>query len=92
MVEFVIDQRIAGYDLATVEGRVGALRAAAPVVADLRDPLLQPEYVRVLARRLGMDTEDVRREVERAGRGGGAAATAGAAPPARRRAPAAHRA
>jgi DNA primase len=69
MVEFVLDQRIAGFDLASVEGRVGALRAAAPVVADLRDALLQPEYVRVLARRLGMDTEDVRREVERAGRG-----------------------
>jgi DNA primase len=69
MVEFVIDQRISGYDLASVEGRVGALRAAAPVVAELRDPLLQPEYVRVLARRLGLDTEDVRREVERAGRG-----------------------
>ena len=70
MVEFVIDQRISGFDLASVEGRVGALRAAAPVVAELRDPLLQPEYVRVLARRLGLDTEDVRREVERAGRGG----------------------
>lgn len=71
MVEFVLDQRISGYDLASVEGRVGALRAAAPVVAELRDPLLQPEYVRVLARRLGMDTEDVRREVERAARSGG---------------------
>ena len=71
MVEFVIDQRISGFDLASVEGRVGALRAAAPVVAELRDPLLQPEYVRVLARRLGMDTEDVRREVDRAGRGSG---------------------
>lgn len=70
MVEFVLDQRIAGFDLASVEGRVGALRAAAPVVAELRDALLQPEYVRVLARRLGMDTEDVRREVERASRGG----------------------
>jgi DNA primase len=69
MVEFVLDQRISGFDLASVEGRVGALRGAAPVVADLRDPLLQPEYVRVLARRLGMDTEDVRREVERVGRG-----------------------
>jgi DNA primase len=69
MVEFVLDQRITGFDLASVEGRVGALRSAAPVVAELRDPLLQPEYVRVLARRLGMDTEDVRREVERAGRG-----------------------
>jgi len=70
MVEFVLDQRIAGYDLASVEGRVGALRAAAPVVAEMRDPLLQPEYVRVLARRLGMDTEAVRREVGNAGRDG----------------------
>jgi DNA primase len=69
MVEFVLDQRMKGFGLSTVEGRVGALRAAAPVVADLRDPLLQPEYTRVLARRLGMDTEDVRREVERAARG-----------------------
>lgn len=70
MVEFVLDQRIGGFDLSSVEGRVGALRTAAPVVAELRDALLQPEYVRVLARRLGMDTEDVRREVERAARGG----------------------
>ncbi|MFT4229026.1 MAG: DNA primase [Microbacterium sp.] len=69
MVEFVIDRRIAGFDLTSVEGRVGALRAAAPVVAELRDPLLQPEYVRVLARRLGLDPGDVRREVARAGRG-----------------------
>lgn len=68
MFEFVIDQRLAGFDLSSVEGRVGALRAAAPVVGELRDPLLQPEYTRVLARRLGMDTEAVRREVERAGR------------------------
>ena len=80
MVEFVLDQRMKGFGLSTVEGRVGALRAAAPVVADLRDPLLQPEYVRVLARRLGMDTEDVRREVERAGRGEQSARSSGPAP------------
>jgi len=82
MVEFVLDQRLSGYDLASVEGRVGALRTAAPVVAELRDPLLQPEYVRVLARRLGMDTEDVRREVEHAARGAGRRDTASDARPA----------
>ncbi|MBN9201184.1 MAG: DNA primase [Microbacterium sp. SCN 70-18] len=80
MVEFVIGQRISGFDLASVEGRVGALRVAAPVVAELRDPLLQPEYVRVLARRLGMDTEDVRREVTRAGRSSGDSPRTDAAP------------
>jgi DNA primase len=68
MFEFVIDQRIAGYDLATVEGRIGGLRAAAPIVAELRDSIVRREYERVLARRLGMDTGEVHREVDRAGR------------------------
>ncbi|MGZ3004818.1 hypothetical protein AAER08_09435, partial [Pseudomonas aeruginosa] len=31
MFEFVIDQRLKDYDLASVEGRAGALRAAAPI-------------------------------------------------------------
>jgi len=74
MVEFVIDRRISGYDLATVEGRVGALGTAAPIVAELQDRLLRSEYERVLARRLGMDPTDVHRAVEsaarRAARGG----------------------
>ncbi len=70
MFEFVIDRKIAGYDLATVEGRVGALRSAAPIVAEIRDALVRPEYERVLARRLGMDPTDVRREVEQEARRG----------------------
>ncbi|WP_396643043.1 DNA primase [Microbacterium sp.] len=69
MYEFVIDRRIADYDLASVEGRIGALRAAAPIVADIRDPSLRPGYTRVLARRLGMDIGEVRPAVERAARG-----------------------
>ncbi|WP_298038358.1 DNA primase [uncultured Microbacterium sp.] len=73
MFEFAIDRKLAGFDLATVEGQVGALRAAAPIVAEIRDRLLRPGYERVLARRLGMDPTDVRREVERAARGGASA-------------------
>ncbi len=68
MFEFVIDQRLAGYDLSTVEGRVGALRAAAPIVADIRDQALRPGYTRVLARKLGMDLGEVTPAVERAAR------------------------
>jgi len=71
MFEFVIEQRLAGFDLATVEGRVGALRAAAPIVADIRDPSLRPGYTRVLARKLGLDLSEVTPAVERAARGGG---------------------
>lgn len=69
MFEFAIDRKLSGFDLATVEGRVGALRAAAPIVAEIRDQLLRPGYERVLARRLGMDPTEVRNEVERAARG-----------------------
>ncbi len=71
MFEFVIDQRLAGYDLATVEGRVGALRAAAPIVADIRDPALRPGYTRVLARKLGLELGEVSSAVERAARSSG---------------------
>ncbi|MDF2561719.1 MAG: primase [Microbacterium sp.] len=72
MFEFAIDRKLGGFDLSTVEGRVGALRAAAPIVAEIRDQLLRPGYERVLARRLGMDPTEVRSEVERAARGGSA--------------------
>ncbi|WP_314428282.1 DNA primase [uncultured Microbacterium sp.] len=68
MFEFAIDRRLGGFDLSTVEGRVGALRAAAPIVAEIRDRLLRPGYERVLARRLGMDPTEVHGEVERAAR------------------------
>lgn len=73
MFEFAIDRKLSGFDLSTVEGRVGALRAAAPIVAEIRDQLLRPGYERVLARRLGMDPTEVRSEVERASRGGSTA-------------------
>ncbi|MFD5225668.1 DNA primase [Microbacterium sp. NPDC058342] len=69
MFEFAIDRRLAGYDLATVEGQVGALRAAAPIVAEIRDELLRPGYERVLARRLGMDPTAVHQQVQRVARG-----------------------
>lgn len=69
MFEFAIDRKLAGYDLATVEGQVGALRAAAPIVAEIRDELLRPGYERVLARRLGMDPGAVHQQVMRATRG-----------------------
>ncbi|MDT0178869.1 MULTISPECIES: DNA primase [unclassified Microbacterium] len=69
MFEFVIDQKLAGFDLGSVEGRVGALRAAAPIVAEIRDSSLRPGYTRVLARKLGMDLGEVTPAVERAARG-----------------------
>jgi DNA primase len=68
MFEFVIRQTLSDFDLDTVEGRVAALRKAAPIVADIRDPSIRPGYTRVLAGRLGMDLDDVARAVSSASR------------------------
>ncbi|MBI9114330.1 DNA primase [Sanguibacter suaedae] len=77
LFEFVVRTTLASFDLETAEGRVSALRAAAPVVAGIRDTALRPEYARMLAGWLGMDGESVRRAVQDAGRGGGAAGPGG---------------
>jgi DNA primase len=75
LFEFAIRSALASYDLESAEGRVAALREAAPIVAKIKDPALRPEYARRLAGWLGMDPAAVSRAV-----GGGANA---AAPPRR---------
>ena len=75
LFEFAIRSALASYDLESAEGRVAALREAAPIVAKIKDPALRPEYARRLAGWLGMDPAAVSRAV-----GGGATA---AAPPRR---------
>ncbi len=67
MFEFMIRRSLAGHDLETVEGRVAALRAGAPVVAGIRDLALRGGYVRNLAGWLGMDPGEVSRAVTSAG-------------------------
>src|SRR5699024_2507296 len=63
MFEFMIKQLLSQFNLDTVEGRVGALRAGAPIVADIRDPSIRPGYTRELARLLGMELHEVTRAV-----------------------------
>ena len=59
LFEFVIKSTIASFDLNTAEGRVAALRSAAPVVAGIKDMALRPEYTRMLAGWLGADSNTV---------------------------------
>ena len=83
---FVLRSTLDAYDLGTAEGRVAALRAAAPVVAGIRDAALRPEYTRQLAGWLGMeDLSTVQRAVDAARRGSGGRGTTSA--PARGGAP-----
>jgi DNA primase len=68
LFEFAIRAALSGHDLDRAEGRVAGLRAAAPVVAGIRDQALRPEYARMLAGWLGMPVEEVARAVQTAGR------------------------
>ena len=63
LFEFAIKSTLAGYDLDSAEGRISALREAAPVVARIRDTALRPEYSRRLAGWLGVDVETVTKAV-----------------------------
>ncbi|TFB66208.1 DNA primase [Cryobacterium sp. Hz9] len=81
MFEFMIRQILSQYNLDTVEGRTAALRAAAPIVGDIRDPVLRPGYTRELARMLGVDMGEVAKAVSNAQSGARSSASGGANAP-----------
>jgi DNA primase len=59
MFEFMIRRVLDAHDLETAEGRVAGLRAAAPLLADIRDGALGVEYARTTAGWLGIDPDEV---------------------------------
>ncbi|AJK69400.1 DNA primase [Corynebacterium marinum] len=64
MFQFVIESMLAEHNLDTVEGRLQALRRTVPVVAGIKDPVLQGEYARQLAGWVGWaNTEEVLQQV-----------------------------
>jgi DNA primase len=67
LIAFALRSTLKRYDLDTAEGRVAALRTAAPLVARIKDRALRPEYARKLAGDLGMEMEPVMRAVASAG-------------------------
>jgi DNA primase len=66
LYRFVMNNVLKQHDLDRADGRLAALRAAAPLVASIRDNALVSGYARELAGLLGMDVEEVRAEVMRA--------------------------
>ena len=68
LFEFAIKQKIAKFDLTTIEGRVGAARSAAPVVAAIRDSAMRPSYIRELAGWVSLDGNEVAALVDAAGK------------------------
>ena len=63
LFEFAIRAELAHHKLDSAEGRVNALNATAPLVAQIRDKSLRPEYTRLLAGWLGVEVESVTRAV-----------------------------
>ena len=63
LFEFAIRSELAHHKLETAEGRVNALNASAPLVAQIRDKSLRPEYTRLLAGWIGIEVEVVTRAV-----------------------------
>jgi len=63
LFEFAIRAELAHHKLDSAEGRVNALNAAAPLVAQIRDKSLRPEYTRLLAGWLGTEVEIVSKAV-----------------------------
>jgi DNA primase len=86
LYRFVMSNVLKQHDLDRADGRLAALRSAAPLVASIRDNALVSGYARELAGLLGMDVEEVRREVMQAakrssrGRGNGGSPAAEARP------------
>jgi DNA primase len=66
LYRFVMNNLLKQHDLDRADGRVAALRAAAPLVASIRDTALVSGYARELAGLLGMEIDEVRAEVMRA--------------------------
>lgn len=58
LFDFVLKTIISKYDLESPAARIEAMRAAAPVVAEIRDKALRTEYVKQLSGWLGANVRD----------------------------------
>jgi DNA primase len=65
LFEFAIRTELNQHNLSTAEGRVNALHVVAPIVGQIRDKSLRPEYIRLLAGWLGVEVETVATAVGR---------------------------
>ncbi|RBP99907.1 DNA primase [Bifidobacterium xylocopae] len=68
LYDFVIDTAVGMFDTQYTTGRMGAIKAVAPVIAQIRDRSLVDMYTRKTARRIGADLDLLAREVRGARR------------------------
>ncbi|RNM13891.1 DNA primase [Nocardioides pocheonensis] len=86
LYRFVLGNVVSRYDLDRADGRIDAMRDAARLVTAIRDRSKVDAFARELAGMLGIDPNDVQREVRRAaGRAAATAASTAAATPVQQR-------
>nr|WP_181009986.1 MULTISPECIES: DNA primase [unclassified Ornithinimicrobium] len=68
MFEFAVRTTLAPYDLAEAAQRVQAMRAVAPILAQIKDQTLRPEITRDVAGWMGIDPASLTAEVHKAAR------------------------
>ena len=68
LFEFAIRTELRNHNLDNAEGRVNALNSVAPLIAQIKDKSLRPEYVRLVAGWLGTEVEIVSRAVAQGAR------------------------
>lgn len=68
LYDFVINTVIKRFDTSYTTGRVGAVKAVSELIAQIRDRSQMDAYMRKTARRIGVELDAMRREVESARR------------------------
>lgn len=68
LYEFVIDTAVDMFDTQYTTGQMGAVKAVAPVIAQIRDRSLVDMYTRKTARRIGVDLDILASQVRQARR------------------------
>jgi len=68
LYDFVMRHALSGFDLDRADSRVDAVRAAAPMVAQVTDPEKRTAFFAVVAGIVGMDEQRVREIIAKAGR------------------------
>jgi len=70
LMEFVLDRRVSGFDLASAEGQTAAVNAVLPLLAAVENALTRQRCAEKVARRVSLPTEAILRELSRQVRGG----------------------
>ena len=68
LYDFVIDAAINRFDTSYTTGQIGAVKAVAPLIAQIRDRSQRDVYARKAIRRIGIDLDVMQREVRDAHR------------------------